>query len=278
MQLLTPIKSLAEVPRFEIVKEEVFDSRGGRVPGLFSLMREDTRTHLGVCREKYRPIQLEEMLDIVNTATERVGGIEHIGYSFSREGKRIVIQSQLQEQFDINGDKINGLFYTVIDNSGMCSNRIIPSTMRVVCSNMLHMLKRDAEQTRGRGMRHSFSFDEKVGGLIERIESNINVVKAFNKTAEYLQTKKFSADQMRQLVERLLPSKKNADDTTKLLNKREQIFNKFANGIETEGRSCWDALNAITEFESHRKFTPEKLVRTLTNESLSNKALAILSA
>lgn len=275
---MTQIASLEDIPRFNVVKEEVFDSRGSRVPGLYSLMRDDNRAHLGVCRDKYRPIQMDEMLDIIDAATSRVGGIDHTAFAFSREGKRVVLESKLQEQFKINGDAIDGIFYTVIDNSGMNSNKIIPSTRRIVCDNMLHIIKREAEQTRTRGMRHSFSFDEKIEDLTQRIEGNIRIVKAFNKTVEMLQSKPFTAQQMNHLLERLLPSKRGQEDTIKLINKRESIFNKFANGIETEGRTCWDALNAITEYESHRKFTPEKLVRTLSNENMSNKALQILVA
>lgn len=278
MGFINNITTLEEVPRFNVVKEEVFDSQGSRVKGLFTLMREDTRDHLGVCRDKYRPIQLDEMLDIVDTATQKVGGIDHIGYTFSRNGRRVVLQSKLNEQFEINGDKVEGMFYTVIDNSGSNSNKIIPSTRRIVCDNMLHIVKREAEQVRSRGLRHSFTFDESVGNLISKIETNINIVRTFNKTVELLQGKKFTEDQMRQLVQRLVPSRHNKEDSTKLIVKRENIVEKFSRGIGNEGKTMWDALNAVTEYESHRKFTPEKLVRTLSTESLSNKALAILTA
>lgn len=278
MGFITEITNLEQIPRFNVMKEEMFDSRGSRVTGVYSLMREDTRDHLGICRDKYRPIQLDEMLDIVQTATEKVGGIDHIGYTFSRNGKRVVLQSKLVDQFEINGDKIDGMFYTVIDNSGMNSNKIIPSTRRIVCDNMLHLVKREAEQTRSQGLRHSFSFEEKVGGLINKMENNINIVKTFNKTVEMLQNKKYNEDQMRQLIQRILPDPKNDNVSTKLLNKRENIVERFSRGVGNEGKTMWDALNAVTEYESRNKFTPEKLIRTLSTESLSNKALEILVA
>jgi len=278
MGFMNEITNLEEIPRFNVMKEEVFDSRGSRVKGVYSLMREDTRDHLGICRDKYRPIQLDEMLDIVQTATEKVGGIDHIGYIFSRNGKRVVLQSKLTNQFEINGDKVDGMFYTVIDNSGMNSNKIIPSTRRIVCDNMLHLVKSEAEQTRSGGLRHSFSFEEKVSGLINKIENNINIVKTFNKTVEMLQNKKYNEDQMRQLIQRILPDPKNDKASTKLLNKRENIVERFSRGVGNEGKTMWDALNAVTEYESRNKFTPEKLIRTLSTESLSNKALEILVA
>lgn len=276
MGFMTEIANLEQVPRFNVIKEEMFDSRGSRVKGVFSLMREDTRDHLGICRDKYRPIQLDEMLDIVQTATEKVGGIDHIGYTFSRNGKRVVLQSKLADQFEIDGDRVDGMFYTVIDNSGMNSNKIIPSTRRIVCDNMLHLIKREAEQTRSQGLRHSFSFEEKVGGLINKMESNINIVRTFNKTVEMLKGKKYNEDQMRHLIQRILPDPKNDNASTKLLNKRENIVERFSRGVGNEGKTMWDALNAVTEYESRNKLTPEKLIRTLSTENLSNKALEIL--
>jgi hypothetical protein len=278
MGLFTKINSLEEVPQFNVVKEEVFDSRGDRVNGLYSLMREDTRDHLGVCRDKYRPIQMGEMLDIIDTATAKVGSVDHIGYTFSRGGKRVVLQSRMKEQFDINGDKVDGLFYTVIDNTGMNSNKIIPSTMRVICDNALHLVKKEAEQSRTRGLRHSFTFDDSVDEIIHKIETNINIVKTFNKTAEFLQNHKFSKDQMMKLVQQILPAPKPNQITAKLLSKREDIVNRFANGIGTEGKTMWDALNAVTEYESRKQFSPEKLIRTLNSPTLSNRALEILVA
>jgi len=278
MGFITQINSLEEVPQFNVMKEEVFDSRGARVKGLYSLMREDTRDHLGVCRENYRPIQLTEMLDIIHSATEQVGDVDHIGYTFSRNGKRVVLQSKMKERFQINGDLVDGLFYTVIDNSGMNSNKIIPSTNRIVCDNALHLVKREAEQTRTRGVRHSFSFDNSVADFVNKIKNNINIVKTFNKTAEMLQTAKFNTDDMLKLVQRLLPDPKYGHVSTKLLAKRETIVDRFNRGIGNEGKSMWDALNAVTEYESHKKFTPEKLIRTLSTPSLSNRALEILTA
>lgn len=274
MPLFTEINSLQDIPTFSVKKEEVFDSRGTRIEKLFSLMREDTRDHIGVCRSSYRPIQMDEMLDIVDNATSRVGGINHIGYTIAGNGKRVVIQSKLNDQFNINGDAVDGIFYTVLDNSGMNSNKIIPSTRRVVCDNQLHIIKREAGRGKYKGVRHSFNFDDSVNDIVNKFESNINIVKSFNKVVEQLQNQPFSEDQMRQLIEKILPAKGQVTD--RMIAKREDIFNRFNRGIDTNGSTRWDALNAVTEFESSKKFTPEKLVRTLTIATLSNNALDIL--
>ena len=94
----------------------------------YSLERSDTGAHLGSCGNKYRPIQMEEMFDILNTASDRVGDIEHNGYTIAGEGKRVVVRSKLGDPIDVEGDKVDGFFYTVIDNTG------------IALINVLHLL------------------------------------------------------------------------------------------------------------------------------------------
>lgn len=276
MPLFTEINSLSDIPTFNVVKEKLFDSHGAEIPNLFSLMRDDTRNHLGVCRSSYRPIQMNEMLEILDNATNRIGGISHTGVTVAGNGRRVVVRSILDEQIAINNDKIDGVFYTVLDNSGMNSNKIIPSTRRVICDNQLHIIKRESGVKRQRGVRHSFTFDQSVADIVKKFETNIKIVKTFQKVVERLQNESFSQDQMRQLIEKLLPTNKK-EISTKMLNKQEDILNRFIRGIGNNGSTKWDALNAVTEYESSRKFTPEKLVRTLTTPTLSNNALEILA-
>jgi len=275
MPFFTNISNLDEVPTFSIAKEPLFDSRGTEIKNLYSLMRQDTRDHIGVCRGSYRPIQMDEMLDVLNTATNQVGGISHVGYTVAGNGKRVVIQSQLNNQLNINGDIIDGMFYTVIDNSGMNSNKIVPSTRRIVCDNQLHIVQREADVKKSRGVRHSFTFDDNVNDIVHKFKTNIAVINSFKSVVEKLQNEVFTENQMRHLIEKILPSVKG-DISTKMLNKHEDIFNRFIKGIGNNGSTRWDALNAVTEYESSKKFTPEKLARTLTIPTLSNTALSML--
>jgi hypothetical protein len=50
MGFIENIDSLEQVPRFEVVKEPLFDSRGQH-DGVFALQRSDTNAHLGSCGE-----------------------------------------------------------------------------------------------------------------------------------------------------------------------------------------------------------------------------------
>jgi len=270
MGFLTEIETLEDVPRFEVEKVPLMNDRGQH-NGVFALERSDTGEHLGSCGRKYRPIQMDEMFDILNTASDKVGGIEHKGYTFAGEGKRVVVQSKLGDPIDVDGDKVDGYFYTVIDNTGMSSNKCAPSTTRIACDNALHLI----EKRRGDNLRHSQTFDSNVERMISRIAKNIDDFKGFNATVKFLKNNKFSRDQMSKLTQMLIPVEN--EESTRRANNREKIVELYQSGQGNVGESRWDALNAFTEYETHsRKQSPEKLVRSLMGNTLSTKALRVL--
>jgi hypothetical protein len=278
MGFLNKIKGLSEVPQFNVYKEPLFDSRGSQIPNLFSLQREDTNEHLGTCSESYRPIQMDEMIDTIKTACKRVNeSIEHVGWTESRGGKRMLIQSKIGSIGFDDQDAVEGYFYTLIDNSGKCANKIIPSTTRISCDNAFHLINKENKESESYtpSLRHNWTFGERVEAFSQNISSNIVAARKFSHTARKLRTQKFTKDEMVKMVETLLPVEK--DESTRRINKREKIALKFGEGgIANLGQTRWDAFNAITEYETHQKFTPEKFIRNLTGKTLSTKALEYL--
>jgi phage/plasmid-like protein (TIGR03299 family) len=270
MGFLTEIETLEQVPRFEVVKEPLVNS-DGKHNGVFALQRSDTGAHLGACGKKYRPIQMDEMFDILDTAGKRVGDINHTGFTLAGDGKRVVVQSKLGDPIDVQGDKVDGYFYTVIDNTGMGSNKCAASTIRIACDNALHMI----ENRRGDRLRHSSTFADNVQGMVDRIVQSVQDFTGFTSTVEFLKNAKFSRDQMAKLTQLLIPVEK--DESTRRINQRENIVDLYKEGQGNVGESRWDALNAFTEFETHRRRqSPEKLVRSLMGNTLSTRALRVL--
>jgi len=148
--------------------------------------------------------------------------------------------------------------------------------MRIVCSNALH-LATNAENGFRSTLRHNSNFDVNVDEFVAGLESNMKTVVNFGARMERLRNAKYSKDEMIKLTVRLLPDPKNdKEPSTRLIHKREKVVDLFETGKGNVGLTRWDALNALTEFETHQKFSPEKFVRTLSTSNLSNKALEIL--
>jgi hypothetical protein len=275
MGFFTEIKTLDQINRFDVEKVQVYDANRNEVPGAFSLQRTDTGQHLGMVGKSYRPIQLEEMLDVLNTASEEIGGIDHVGYAESKGGRKIVIQSKLAESLNIDGDKIDPYFYTVIDNTGMGSNKVIPSTVRIACDNAFHLIR--SNETAETRAHHSSAFSTRVDSMTDHIISSVNTARDFSGIVEKLKGIKFSKDEMVKLTQKLLPVEK--DESARRANKRERLVELFSAGRGNVGETRWDAFNAITEFETHNgRRSPEKLIRNLSGPTMSRSALKLLAA
>lgn len=274
MGFITEIKSLNEVPQFEVEKVQVFDGNKRCIDGVYSLQRSDTNQHLGMVKDKYRPIQMNEMIDIISEASDKVGDIDHIGYTTSKGGRKVVIQSKYRDTLDVGGDKIDPYIYTVIDNTGMGSNKMIPSSVRIACDNAFHLIAQNEEASDR--ARHSASFDTHVDGMINNIVSAISTTKNFTQIVEKLKNEKFNRDQMVQFTQKLIPVEK--EESTRRQNKREKLVELYEGGRGNVGESRWDAFNAITEFETHTgRQSPEKLIRTFSANTLSRRALDLLT-
>ena len=192
MGFFREINGLEEVEQFETKKVSIQDTNGRSIPGVFSLQRTDTNKHLSVVKESYRPIQMDEMFEIIDKASTEIGNIEHTGWAESRAGRKMVLRSRLLSDIDLGGDIIQPHFYTVIDNTGMGSNKSIASTLRVACDNAMHLIDTEEAIARTLGVRHALTFDGKIEAMIDNIRSNVNTTIKFGEVANKLRIEKFS--------------------------------------------------------------------------------------
>ena len=113
--------------------------------------------------------------------------------------------------------------------------------------------------------------------MVGNIAQSIQAAKNFNDTMKKLKSIKYTRDEMVKLSQRLIPVEK--EESTKRALKRERIVELFESGRGNVGETRWDALNAITEYETHTgKQSPEKLMRNLLNSTMSRKGLQLLTA
>ena len=277
MGFFREIHGLDEVEQFETKKVSIQDTNGRSIPGVFSLQRTDTNKHLSVVKESYRPIRMDEMFEIIDKASTEIGNIEHTGWAESRAGRKMVLRSRLLSDIDLGGDIIQPHFYTVIDNTGMGSNKSIASTLRVACDNAMHLIDTEEAIARTLGVRHALTFDGKIEAMIDNIRSNVNTTIKFGEVANKLRIEKFSREDMVELTNELIPV--TDKDSTKRINKREKLVELFTNGRGNVGESKWDALNAVTEYETHTgKQSTEKFLRSFNTNTISQRASNLLVA
>ena len=263
------IDTLEEVPSFDIERLQLYDSYQNVVPNTHVLRNIANGHHLGVVSDRYRPIQLDEMLDIFKNVFKEYD-ISPLGYAIIDHGKLVVIQSEIDfsSHFDQGDDVYDTYIYAIIDNTGKGANKFIASTIRTVCTNALNVVNKGAKFT----LRHSMNFDEKVSTSLKQMSQTLENFAMFGETVNAFRNLLFSEAQMEGFAKVLIPSDEH---------KQNMLIHLFKNGIGTNGETKYDALNAVTEFDTHfsgrKTKTLKTHVRKLINSSLSSNAFKLLN-
>jgi hypothetical protein len=135
------------------------------------------------------------------------------------------------------------------------------------------------EESTALNSRHASNFDDRVNLTIDSIVGSIDSARRFSETVVKLKSQRFSRDEMVKLTETLLPVAE--EESTKRGHKRDKLVELYESGLGNVGETKWDALNALTEYETHTgKQSSSKLIRNLVTGSnqLSQRGLKLLAA
>ncbi len=241
----TPIKGLGDIELFHIDKFPVLDHTGEQIPDVFSLRNTNSNAHLGMVSSRYRPIQLDEMLSVLDGAF-KANDVVPNGWTMAWNGRKVIIRSELNSNaldFDDAQDPYETYLYTVIDNTGKGTNKFIPSTIRAACTNVMHAVIRQGMKFM---LYHSSSFDEKVALTAANVHNTLTQFRLFGNSVKRLRNVQYSLDQMQRFAAGLIPGK-----TLRVERKQATLVDLFKNGRGAEGKTKYDALCAVTEYDTH---------------------------
>lgn len=213
-------------------------------PTTVAVHRDDTDARLGYVSRGYESVQNSTLLDMVNPLVgEGLLTVENMGYL--NGGAKVFVQAKIAQEFRVVGESYNTFITLLNGHTGNAQVAIGPSTVRVICQNTFAM----AYASLGEKFRHS-------AGVTERVLSSTAIQKYvsgamdfYAKSAESLATARCTEAQFAQFAEQVF----GKAESTRAKNVAEKLNNLFYNGAGNEGRTYYDAFNAVTEFSSHNK-------------------------
>jgi phage/plasmid-like protein (TIGR03299 family) len=206
------------------------------------VVRDDNDVALGVVSPSYELVQNEDLKQLVAPMiSEGLLTVKNQGYL--NKGAKVFIQAEVAQDFQVAGESYKGLITLLNGHTGNASVAIGTTATRVICSNTFAMAYSDI----GTKFRHSV-------GVTDRVLSSSVVIdyvnEAMRKYAEYvekLDTTPCSPLQLARAVEQIYQQ-----PVDKMRNSFvDQLNANFYNGIGTEGKTFYDALNSITQYNTH---------------------------
>jgi phage/plasmid-like protein (TIGR03299 family) len=228
------------------------------------LVRSDDKSVLGIVGPDFQPFQNAQLAELAyalrasadgNTEVESAGSI--------RGGKRVwMLVKGESVQYGGKGDETVPYLFIANGHDGSLALRLMPTGVRVVCSNTFHLALKAAR--RGMSFRHTLNINNRVEELAACVKSWSNTIDSGAKIAQGMAATQLSRAQVQDLWVDVLTKldgpipvnpKTGWDERRKAqavagLAHASRVFDTEAQQF---GPTLWVAANAVTHYIQHER-------------------------
>lgn len=226
-------------------------------------VRSDTKESLGVVGSGYSPIQNTKLAEIADSLAEGGDVVKIESAGSIRGGKKLWFLLK-GESFSVRGkDEINPYILLANAHDGTMALRAIPTSVRVVCSNTLHMSLGGTKSV-GYTFRHTSGVQIKA----EEIKSALGLYgRALDHTKgqiEILSHKEVNREQVQAFFLEAftrdfgaIPANPKTDAENTQRDRAMEAHRHFSRRWDRErdiaGTTAWNAFNAYSGFVQHER-------------------------
>ena len=275
-------------------KNIVIDLGDGQTMPLKNKMvnfREDCNQALGVVSKDYEIIQNNTLAEWCDDLVDFSQGVKIETAGSIRNGSKVWFLLQ-SESFDATGQNDMMQTYLLVSNGhdGRNAMNVIPTSIRVVCANTLHMVlpEQSRGQTKGISLHH-------FGDVTKRMEELKTVIKrygmAFNRHKEeidFLVAKNVDSSLMKQFFMESyvrdfgsVPMDPKTSRDSKRKDKAMEAYQQFEKRFEYEqsiaGSNAWNMFNAYSGFVQHDRTTRRTTVDAVDSSQLFGRNVTMAS-
>ena len=236
---------------WSVESRPLYDNEGREVSGYKAITRTDNGRIFCVSSSRYVPIQNEEVASVAESLCGTGGAFFHKARAF-KDGARVTFALAVPDaNFTIGAsDKIETFLLCTASHDGSAAVSIMPFARRLVCQN--GMTRVIADVARRISVRHVKSGADRLRIDASRVLSEeIRRFAGFREKARELAAREFSALEFETFLDGLFDRKKE-EETIHGLNRRKELEFLFYHGTGNEGKTAWDAFNAVTEYNQQR--------------------------
>lgn len=242
---MAPSFAVTDNLNWEVEQRPVFfpDSEGNpvRFQDRVAIVRSDNDFPLGVVSEGYETVQNKDLLGLINPMVqEGLLTIENMGHL--AHGAKVFAQAKINQEFRVIGEDYNAYLTLLNGHIGNASVAIGPVATRVICGNTFSM----AYSNIGEKFRHSLGVNERILESTAVLDFVNGAMKKYAENVETIAKATCTSAQFRTFLESTFNK-----DVDKMRNV-EKLNDLFYNGAGNEGRTMYDAMNAVTDFSSNQ--------------------------
>ena len=235
------------------------------VPDKVGIVRSDNGVTLSVMGDNYGIIQNKDCFSFFDEVVA-LQEAEFIRAGESQGGRKIFIEARIPGVLTIGtNDKLEQRVYLWNSHDGNAF-KVFYSPLRLFCKNQLtgsfsgNVYKQyagdTAKEITGIRIRHKGNIAAKLNEAQGIIKKAIIHFETFQIVANKMYEKEINKTEASDYFRRLTltdPERKGEKPSTRVKNIRENLSTLFVRGKGNQGRSVWDAYNAVTEYADWHK-------------------------
>lgn len=241
--------------------QEIYCNNGKEIKGRKAVVRTDNGSPLGIVSDRYKVIQNVDAFSFFDVVVGEKLAIYNTAGALG-DGERIWILAKLPDQLILTKEDVVDKYLLLVNtHDGTGALKMFFTPVRVVCQNTLTMSMSRSAMAEGISIRHTGEIKNKIEEARRVLGLASQFYADFDQQAARLVEYKMKPKQAEEFFTGLVFVKKNGKerdkDSTRLMNKRNELLTLFESGkgnaLPQVKHSAWAALNAVTEWVDHHK-------------------------
>jgi len=228
------------------------------------VIRSDDHSVLGVVGKDYSPFQNAQLAELAYALRANSEGTTEVESAGSiRGGRRVwMLLRGASVQFGGQNDETVPYLFIANGHDGSLALKIIPTGVRVVCSNTFHLAL--GERRNALSFRHTLNLTTRVDELAACVKVWQNTIDKGAAVAQRMAATPLTRDQVQNLWVSVIQKLDGAIPTNPKNGWEERRHDRAAAGLahasrvfdtesQTHGANLWIAANAITNWVQHSR-------------------------
>ena len=210
------------------------------VPGKVAQVRDDNDSIIGITGKEYTIFQNDDLKRIVSPLVDE-GLLEITNMGYLKGGSKVFIQAQMVEEYRAAGDAHRGSITLLNAHDGTAALAAGVTATRVICTNTFTTAMSDM----GTRFRHNASIHDNAANITAIIDYVNENMKRYSEVADQLALHNVVGNELDDIISEAY---NKPIENVRAANKIKQFYRY---GIQTEGKTLWDAFNAVTQYTNH---------------------------
>lgn len=227
-------------------------------------VRADTQAQLGLVGEGYTPVQNFELAEFADALGED-GAVKIESAGSIRGGQRVWFLVRGESVHVTPYDRVEPYIMLANGHDGSLALTVQPTTVRVVCSNTLHMALGSAS-TRTIRLKHIGDMSAKIDAARQALWLFTRQREEFTKAASALNAREMAREDLQRFwvdvyseCVKPIPASPTTSAEREMVAESRRVLSQWASNFDADRRkvhgaaSAWTALNAATQWMDHQR-------------------------